>query len=130
MAVQDSAHNVEIELKARIQNKEEIESRLAKFMRLTGNIDKRDEYWEVSGKDPLSSGTFRFRVRREAGHTTITFKDKTFDGIWKSTANLSSASITRLHSGRSWRGSRGDLSTENEKPEPAGRARQGSWQKS
>jgi predicted adenylyl cyclase CyaB len=80
VAVQDSAHNVEIELKARIQNKEEIESRLAKFMRLTGNIDKRDEYWEVSGKDPLSSGTFRFRVRREAGHTTITFKDKTFDG--------------------------------------------------
>ncbi len=80
MAVKDSAHNVEIELKARIRNREEIESRLAKFMRPVGNIDKRDEYWEVSSRDPLNPGIFRFRVRREAGHTTITFKEKTFDG--------------------------------------------------
>ena len=80
MAEQDSAHNVEIELKARIQNREDVESRLAKCMRPMGKVDKRDEYWEVSSRDPLHPGTFRFRVRKEPGHTTITFKDKSFDG--------------------------------------------------
>jgi len=80
VAKQDSAHSVEIELKARIQNREDVESRLAKCMRLMGKIDKRDEYWEVSSKDPLHPEIFRFRVRKEPGHTTITFKDKSFDG--------------------------------------------------
>lgn len=80
MAVQSSAHNVEIELKARIQDRRAIEARLSSFMRLVGDIDKHDEYWEVASKDPLNPGTFRFRVRREPERTTITFKDKTFDG--------------------------------------------------
>lgn len=80
MAEQDSAHSVEIELKARVRDKTEIESRLATFMHPAGKVDKRDEYWEVSSKDPLNPGTFRFRIRRERGHATVTFKDKTFDG--------------------------------------------------
>jgi len=76
----DRAHMVEIELKARIADRKAVEAQLASFMRFAGDIDKRDEYWEVSGWNPLAPAAFRFRVRAEPARTTITFKEKTFDG--------------------------------------------------
>lgn len=76
----DRTHMVEIELKARIADRKAIEMQLTNFMRFAGDIDKRDEYWEVSSWNPLSPGSFRFRVRAEPARTTVTFKEKTFDG--------------------------------------------------
>ncbi|OQB98032.1 MAG: hypothetical protein BWX81_00678 [Spirochaetes bacterium ADurb.Bin110] len=80
MQTPEYAHNMEIELKARIQRREEVESRLSSFMHYMGTINKLDEYWEVSNTNSGDSGGFRFRVRHELDSTTITFKEKTFDG--------------------------------------------------
>ncbi|MGB4254256.1 MAG: class IV adenylate cyclase [Rectinema sp.] len=74
------SHNLEIELKARVQQREEVESRLSSFMHYIGPINKLDEYWEVSNARLGDFGGFRFRVRHELASTTITFKEKTFDG--------------------------------------------------
>ncbi len=80
MQTPEYAHNMEIELKARIQRRDEVESRLSSFMHYIGPIDKLDEYWEVSNASSENSSGFRFRVRHELDRITITFKEKTFDG--------------------------------------------------
>jgi predicted adenylyl cyclase CyaB len=80
MPALESPHNIEIELKARIQSKELVESKLESFMRRISDIDKSDEYWEIPSTDPSRNMSFRFRVRDESQKTTITFKEKTFDG--------------------------------------------------
>ena len=59
------SHNLEIELKARVQQREEVESRLSSFMHYIGPINKLDEYWEVSNARLGDFGGFRFRVRHE-----------------------------------------------------------------
>jgi len=80
MPASEPPHNIEIELKARIQSRELVESKLASFMRRIGDIDKSDEYWEIPTADPSRNSPFRFRIRAESHKTTITFKEKAFDG--------------------------------------------------
>jgi len=71
---------MEIELKAHIFERESIEARLAQFMRLVGSVDKRDEYWDIPSISSHAMQMFRIRLRHENSDTTITFKEKTFEG--------------------------------------------------
>ena len=70
---------LEIELKARVRDHASAESRLSTFMAYGGPIDKRDEYWSIPLAAPTAAGPgFRFRLRREPGGDTVTFKEKTY----------------------------------------------------
>lgn len=73
-------HKIEIELKARIESMEAVEQELSRFMRRAGPVDKRDEYWEFNGPR-ASPGGFRFRIRVDGQGTTVTFKEKSFEGF-------------------------------------------------
>jgi adenylate cyclase, class 2 len=72
---------LEIELKARVEDPAIVERRLGAALAYAGEVDKRDEYWSVPLADSIipSSG-FRLRIRTEPSRTTVTFKEKTYDG--------------------------------------------------
>jgi len=80
MPASDHAHNIEIELKARIPDQKRIEEKLASLMRRVGEIHKSDEYWEIPGALCSDTTTFRLRLRSEPGRLSATFKEKSFDG--------------------------------------------------
>lgn len=70
---------LEIELKARVADREAVEKCLAAFMSYAGKVDKRDEYWSVPIVASFIASTgFHFRLRAEPGQTTVTFKEKTY----------------------------------------------------
>jgi adenylate cyclase, class 2 len=72
---------LEIELKARVADKKAVEERLAKFMTLTAEVNKHDEYWSVPlATSIFPSSGFRVRVRKEPGKSTVTFKEKAYAG--------------------------------------------------
>lgn len=69
----------EIELKARVADPRAVEGKLALFMDFKGTIDKHDEYWTVPVMSSVILTTgFRFRIRKEPGKATVTFKEKTY----------------------------------------------------
>jgi predicted adenylyl cyclase CyaB len=75
---------LEIELKARVEDPALvalIERRLDAVLAYAGEVDKKDEYWSIPLADSIipSSG-FRLRIRTEPSRTTVTFKEKTYDG--------------------------------------------------
>jgi predicted adenylyl cyclase CyaB len=73
---------LEIELKARVEYPELVERMLGAVLAYAGEVDKRDEYWSVPLVDPsIPSSGFRLRIRTEPGRTTVTFKEKTYDGV-------------------------------------------------
>lgn len=70
---------LEIELKAKVGDHDAVKARLAAFMTLTGNIDKRDEYWALPLAHSVSPPPdFHLRIRSEPGKETVTFKEKTY----------------------------------------------------
>lgn len=73
-------HQIEIELKARIESMEAVEEALSRFMRPAGKVDKRDEYWEFYGPR-ASPGGFRFRIRADGERKVVTFKEKSFEAF-------------------------------------------------
>ncbi len=100
---------IEVELKARVRDMAAVESAVASFASLVGEVDKRDAYWR--GPEAVAAAPAResaapapeaaapgavtaepgaaaalprrdFRLRREAGSSVVTFKDKRVeDGI-------------------------------------------------
>jgi len=77
---------IEIELKARVRDREAVESAVAAFASFAGEVDKRDAYWrapEAAAPEAAAAAPRRdFRLRREAGTSVVTFKDKRVeDGI-------------------------------------------------
>ena len=72
---------LEIELKARVDAPQALEARLDSLYARSGNVDKRDEYWTVPvAGSPMPFPGFRLRIRSEPGSTTVTFKEKAYDG--------------------------------------------------
>lgn len=70
---------LEIELKAKVDDRIEIERRLSTFMSYEGKIDKNDEYWSLPMVTSfIPSVGFRLRLRIEPGKATVTFKEKTY----------------------------------------------------
>ena len=70
---------IEVELKARIADREAVRARVAAFALPEGPVDKLDAYWH--GPDwRLARGKKGFRVRAEAGRSVVTFKNKSSDG--------------------------------------------------
>lgn len=70
---------IEVELKARLDDPEKVESRVASFARLVGDFDKLDAYWH--GPDwRLNRGKKGFRIRAEADSTCVTYKTKSCEG--------------------------------------------------
>ncbi|MCX7025893.1 MAG: class IV adenylate cyclase [Spirochaetes bacterium] len=72
---------LEIELKARIGDPAHVKRILDANLVYAGEVDKKDEYWFVPLADAVVAGLdFRLRMRTEPGKTTVTFKEKTYDG--------------------------------------------------
>ena len=72
---------LEIELKAVVGDPQSVEQRLGGFLDYAGEVDKADEYWSLPLADPaIPAMGFRLRVRTEPGKTTVTFKEKAYDG--------------------------------------------------
>jgi adenylate cyclase, class 2 len=72
---------LEIELKARVKDSSAVGERLDSLLVYAGEVEKRDEYWSVPLADSvIASSGFRLRMRYESGKTTVTFKEKTYDG--------------------------------------------------
>lgn len=70
---------IEVELKAHLRDRGEVEARVATFATLVGPVDKYDAYWH--GPDwRLQRGTKGFRLRSEAVAHTVTFKTKRSEG--------------------------------------------------
>ncbi len=73
---------LEIELKARIRTQKELENKLDSLFARLGAVDKQDEYWSVPlAASPMPFPGFRLRMRTEPGKTTVTFKEKAYDGL-------------------------------------------------
>jgi predicted adenylyl cyclase CyaB len=71
----------EVELKAMVGDPVLIGHRLDQLLTYAGEVDKSDEYWSIPLAEPAASGMgFRLRLRAEPGKTTVTFKEKTYDG--------------------------------------------------
>ncbi len=66
---------VEVELKARIEDPEAVERRVASFARFVRKVDKSDSYWHGPGWRERR-GTRGFRVRTEGPAFVVTFKTK------------------------------------------------------
>jgi adenylate cyclase, class 2 len=67
----------EIELKARVDDPEAVERRVASFASYQRAFDKSDEYWHgQSWRD--ARGTKGFRLRKDDGKAVVTFKRKTY----------------------------------------------------
>lgn len=70
---------LEVELKARIQDPEAVERRVASFARHLKRVDKTDSYWH--GPDWRDKrGTRGFRIRSEGDTFVVTFKSKRIEG--------------------------------------------------
>ncbi len=70
---------IEVELKARLADREAVRARVASFAALEGSVDKLDSYWH--GPDwRLERGKKGFRVRAESGGCVVTFKNKSSEG--------------------------------------------------
>ncbi len=70
---------IEVELKARVEDPQATEARVAAFARLVGAFDKADAYWH--GPDwRLHRGKKGFRIRKEGEATFVTFKTKRCEG--------------------------------------------------
>ncbi len=70
---------IEVELKARLRDRNAVEARVASFARREGAVDKLDSYWH--GPDwRLKRGTKGFGVRAEDGRNVVTFKTKRSEG--------------------------------------------------
>lgn len=64
--------HLEVEIKARIDNKPEIEEKVKSLCRYKGRIKKEDVYYKIPG----SPGRTSFRIRKQEDKTWITFKNK------------------------------------------------------
>lgn len=70
---------LEIEIKAKVDDRSSVERNLAGFMTYEGEIEKNDEYWSLPvTTNFISSVGFRLRLRIEPGRATVTFKEKTY----------------------------------------------------
>jgi predicted adenylyl cyclase CyaB len=70
---------IEVELKARVRDREAVARAVAAFARPAGEVDKRDAYWH--GPDwRLNRGTRGFRVRSEGEACIVTYKAKRSEG--------------------------------------------------
>jgi adenylate cyclase, class 2 len=70
---------IEVELKARLADPAATEAKVASFATFVTSFEKSDAYWH--GPDwRLARGSKGFRVRTEAGETTVTFKTKKCEG--------------------------------------------------
>jgi predicted adenylyl cyclase CyaB len=70
---------VEVELKARLRDREAAEAAVAAYAAPAGALDKRDSYWH--GPDwRANRGTKGFRVRSEGKDSVVTFKTKRVEG--------------------------------------------------
>lgn len=66
---------IEVELKARIEDKAAVEARVAAFASFLRRVDKRDSYWHGPAWQS-QRGTRGFRVRSEGNTFVVTFKTK------------------------------------------------------
>ncbi|HEY9055032.1 MAG TPA: class IV adenylate cyclase [Rectinemataceae bacterium] len=72
---------LEVELKARIEAPQALEAKLNSLYERAGSVDKNDEYWAVPlAGSPMPFPGFRLRIRTEPGRTTVTFKEKAYEG--------------------------------------------------
>lgn len=70
---------MEIELKARLRDKADVEKKVATFATFLRSFDKADEYWH--GPDwRFVRGTKGFRLRMDDQKAVVTFKQKRNDG--------------------------------------------------
>jgi predicted adenylyl cyclase CyaB len=70
---------IEVELKARLRDRDAVLRAVSSFARAEGAVDKSDEYWH--GPDwRLNRGSRGFRVRREGGDPVVAFKTKRSEG--------------------------------------------------
>ena len=65
----------EVELKARLQNPSAVEAKAAQLGTLKKETFKEDVYFRRTGNTDAVPKD-RFRLRREAGHSVVTFKEK------------------------------------------------------
>ena len=70
---------VEVELKARIEDYEAVERRVASFARFIRKVNKSDSYWHGPGWRE-QRGSRGFRVRSEGSSYVVTFKAKRVEG--------------------------------------------------
>ncbi|HUW42532.1 MAG TPA: CYTH domain-containing protein [Rectinemataceae bacterium] len=66
---------IEVELKARLGDREAVQARVAAFARYSGPVDKFDSYWHEPDWR-RARGAKGFRVRDEGGSSVVTFKTK------------------------------------------------------
>jgi len=66
---------IEVELKARLGDREAVQTRVAAFARYSGPVDKHDSYWHEPDWR-RARGAKGFRVRDEGGASVVTFKTK------------------------------------------------------
>jgi predicted adenylyl cyclase CyaB len=70
---------IEVELKARLRDREAVLATVAGFARDAGEVDKFDSYWH--GPDwRIERGKKGFRLRSEGGSTVVAFKTKRSEG--------------------------------------------------
>ena len=66
---------IEVELKARLSEREAVQARVAAFSRYDGSVDKFDSYWHEPDWR-RARGAKGFRIRYEGGASVVTFKQK------------------------------------------------------
>jgi len=70
---------IEVELKARLEDRAAVEARVASFAAPAGAVDKLDAYWH-GPEWRLQRGAKGFRLRKEGERCVVTFKSKRSEG--------------------------------------------------